>query len=78
MRRFERELPQKGGLRYRRFADNEGMNAVAIAPTSREIKSFRLARPVAAELTACAVLALVASGAWLLVLPLELLRAVSA
>ena len=50
------------------------MNAVAVAPVPRDIKSFRLAKPVAAEFT---VLSLAASGIWLLVLPLELLRLVS-
>jgi hypothetical protein len=50
--------------------------AVATAP--RDVKSFRLARPVAAELTTCTFLALAASGVWLFVLPLELLRLVSA
>ena len=51
---------------------------MAIAPVGRDYKSFRLAKPVAAELTACAVLSLAASGIWLLVLPLELLRLVAA
>ena len=54
------------------------MNAVAVSPVPRDLKSFRLAKPVAAELTACTVLSLAASGVWLLVLPLELLRLVAA
>ena len=54
------------------------MNAVAVSPVPRDLKSFRLAKPVAAELTACTVLSLAASGIWLLVLPLELLRLVAA
>jgi len=54
------------------------MNAVAVGPVHRDIKSFRLAKPVAAEFTVCTVLSLTASGVWLLVLPLELLRFVSA
>jgi len=45
----------------------------------RELKSFRLAQPVAqatsyAEFTAFTLLSLVATGIWLFVLPLELLR----
>jgi hypothetical protein len=40
----------------------------------RDVKSFRLAKPVVAEFTVCAFLALAASGIWLFVLPLELLR----
>ena len=44
----------------------------------RDVKSFRLAKPVAAEFTACTFLLLAASGIWLFVLPLELLRLVSA
>ena len=56
----------------------EDMNAVAVASVPRDVKSFRLARPVAAEFTACTVLSLAASGIWLCVLPVELLRLVSA
>ena len=52
------------------------MNAVAVAPASGDVKSFRLSRPVAADLTTCTVLSLAASGIWLFVLPLELLRLV--
>ena len=58
-------------------ADNAAMTSTAIA-VPRDVKSFRLAKPVAAELTACTLLSLAASGVWLLVLPLELLRFVSA
>jgi hypothetical protein len=50
----------------------------AVAALSRDAKSFRLSKPVAAEFTACTFLALAASGIWLFVLPLELLRLVSA
>ena len=50
---------------------------MAVAPVPRDIKSFRLAKPVAAEFTVCTELSLAASGIWLLVLPLELLRLVS-
>jgi hypothetical protein len=51
---------------------------VALAIMPRELKSFRLAQPVAqatsyAEFTAFTLLSLVATGIWLLVLPLELL-----
>jgi hypothetical protein len=53
------------------------MTGAAIA-VPRDVKSFRLAKPVAAELTVCTALSLAASGIWLLVLPLELLRLVSA
>jgi hypothetical protein len=49
----------------------------AVARAPRDIKSFRLAKPVAGELTACTFLSLAASGLWLLVLPLELLQLVS-
>jgi hypothetical protein len=58
-------------------ADNAAMTGAAIA-VPRDVKSFRLAKPVAAELTVCTALSLAASGIWLLVLPLELLRLVSA
>ena len=51
---------------------------VSVATLSRDVKSFRLAKPVAAEFTACTLLSLAASGIWLFVLPLELLRFVSA
>lgn len=54
------------------------MNAVAATPVRRDIKSFRLAEPIAAEFTVCTFLVLAASGAWLFVLPLELLRLASA
>lgn len=50
----------------------------AVVSVPRDVKSFRLAKPVAAELTVCTFLALAASGVWLFVLPLELLRLVSA
>jgi hypothetical protein len=43
----------------------------------RDVKSFRLAKPVAAEFSLCTVLSLAASGIWLFVLPLELLRFLS-
>ena len=56
----------------------EDMNAVAVASVPRDVKSFRLAKPVAAEFTACTLLSLAASGIWLFVLPVELLRLVSA
>ena len=54
------------------------MSAIAAAPAVRDVKSFRLAKPVEAEFTACTFLSLAASGIWLFVLPLELLRLVSA
>ena len=54
------------------------MNAVAVARGPRDVKSFRLAKPIAAEFTVCTFLALAASGLWLFVLPLELLRLASA
>ena len=54
------------------------MNAVAAPALPRDVKSFRLAKPIAAELTACTLLSLAASGIWLLVLPLEVLRLVAA
>jgi hypothetical protein len=44
----------------------------------RDVKSFRLAKPVAAEFTVCTFLSLAASGVWLFVLPLELVRFLSA
>ena len=47
-------------------------------PIHRELKSFRLAQPVAAEFTSCTLLALSACGIWLFVLPLELLRLAAA
>lgn len=50
----------------------------AVAAIPRDVKSFRLAKPRATELTVCAVLSVAASGIWLLVLPLELLQLVSA
>jgi hypothetical protein len=58
-------------------ADNPAMTSTAIGGP-RDVKSFRLAKPIAAELTVCTPLSLAASGIWLLVLPLELLRFVSA
>lgn len=58
-------------------ADGDNMNRVAAAPVPRDVKSFRLAKPIAAEFTTCTFLALAASGAWLFVLPLELLRLAS-
>jgi hypothetical protein len=54
------------------------MGAFAAAPVRRDVKSFRLATPVAAEFTACTFLSLATSGIWLFVLPLELLRFVAA
>jgi len=60
-----------------RPADKPGVTT-AVATLSRDAKSFRLSKPVAAEFTACTFLALAASGIWLFVLPLELLRLVSA
>jgi hypothetical protein len=50
----------------------------AVVTVPRDVKSFRLAKPVAAELTVCTFLSLAAAGVWLLVLPVELLRIVSA
>ena len=50
----------------------------AVVSVPRDVKSFRLVKPVAAELTTCALLSLAASGIWLLVLPLELLGSVAA
>lgn len=58
-------------------ADNGQMSAAAVA-VPRDVKSFRLAKPVAAEFTVCTFLSLAAFGVWLFVLPLELLRLVSA
>jgi hypothetical protein len=49
--------------------------AFALAP--RDVKSFRMAKPVAAELTVCTFLSLAASGVWLFVLPLELLQLIA-
>jgi|GEM_PF-6843907 hypothetical protein len=49
----------------------------AVVAVSRDTKSFRLAKPIGAELTVCTFLSLAASGLWLLVLPLELLRLVA-
>lgn len=49
--------------------------AVVTAP--RDVKSFRMAKPVKAELTVCAFLSLAASGIWLFVLPLELLQLIA-
>jgi hypothetical protein len=59
-------------------ADMGDMNVVTLAPVSRDVKSFRLAKPLAAEFTLCTLLSLTASGLWLFVLPLELLRLASA
>jgi hypothetical protein len=53
------------------------MSATAVT-VPRDIKSFRLAKPVGTEFTVCTFLSLAASGIWLFVLPLELLRLVSA
>jgi hypothetical protein len=53
------------------------MSASAVT-APRDVKSFRLAQPAAAEFTVCTFLSLAASGVWLFVLPLELLRLVSA
>jgi hypothetical protein len=50
----------------------------AVVAVPKDVKSFRLTKPVAAELSVCTFLSLAASGVWLLVLPLELLRLVSA
>jgi hypothetical protein len=50
----------------------------AVVSLPRDVKSFRLAKPLAAELTACTFLSLAASGIWLLVLPLELLGLIAA
>lgn len=47
--------------------------STAVASISRDVKTFRLAKPVAAEFTVCTFLSLAASGIWLFVLPLELL-----
>jgi len=51
----------------------------AVVHVSRDVKSFRLAKPIAGEVqfTACTVLSLAASGIWLFVLPLEVLRFVA-
>jgi len=66
-------LTQRRAIR----ADTGGMTtAVALAP--RDVKSFRMAKPAAAEFTACTFLSLAASGIWLFVLPLELLQLVAA
>jgi hypothetical protein len=57
-------------------ADTKRMTtAFALAP--RDVKSFRMAKPVAAELTVCTFLSLAASGVWLFVLPLELLQLIA-
>ena len=53
------------------------MTTAVFAPAQRDMKSFRLAKPVAAEFTVCALLSLAAFGIWLFVLPLELLQLVS-
>ena len=53
------------------------MSASAVT-VPRDVKSFRLAKPAEAEFTVCTFLSLAASGVWLFVLPLELLRLVSA
>lgn len=58
-------------------ADNAPMTT-AVATVPRDVKSFHLAKPIATELTVCTFLALAATGIWLLVLPLELLRLTSA
>jgi hypothetical protein len=50
----------------------------AVVSVPRDVKSFRLAKPVAAQLTICTFLSLAASGIWLFVLPLELLGLVAA
>ena len=50
----------------------------AVVTLPRDVKSFRLTKPVAADLAACTFLSLAASGIWLLVLPLELLGLVAA
>jgi hypothetical protein len=55
---------------------------LAIAASRTDVKSFRLAQPAVratsgVELTAFATLSLAATGIWLLVLPLEILRAVA-
>jgi hypothetical protein len=52
----------------------------AVATPRTDVKSFRLAHPAVRtttgfELTVSALLTLSAAGLWLLVLPLELLRA---
>lgn len=60
-----------------RVADKTGVTT-AVATLPRDVKSFRLTKPVSAEFTACTFLALAASGIWLFVLPLELLRFLSA
>lgn len=54
------------------------MDVVAVAAGPRDVKSFRLAKPLAAEFTLCTLLSLTASGIWLFVLPLELLQLASA
>jgi hypothetical protein len=59
-------------------ADTGDMNVVALAPVARDVKSFRLAKPLAADFALCTLLSLTASGLWLFVLPLELLRIASA
>ena len=60
-----------------RVADKTGVTT-AVATLPRDVKSFRLTKPVSAEFTGCTFLALAASGIWLFVLPLELLRFLSA
>jgi hypothetical protein len=88
-RERRRGLPRKGGFRpalpsayTARIqhslipADTADMTSAVVA-VSRDTKSFRLAKPVGAELTVCTFLSLAASGLWLLVLPLELLRLVA-
>ncbi|HEY2777932.1 MAG TPA: hypothetical protein VGI77_08500 [Gaiellaceae bacterium] len=49
-----------------------------VVTVPRDVKSFRLAEPVATEFTVCTVLSLAASGIWLFMLPLEFLGLVSA
>ena len=57
-------------------ADKADMTSAVVA-VPRDSKSFRLAKPIGADLTVCTFLSLAASGLWLLVLPLELLRLVA-
>jgi hypothetical protein len=57
-------------------ADSARMST-AVVTVPRDVKSFRLAQPVATDFTVCTLLSLAVSGVWLLVLPVELLQVVS-
>ena len=59
------------------------MEIAFATPMPRDVKSFRLSRPVAErtsrlQFTACTFLTIAATGIWLFLLPLELLQLVAA